>query len=131
MTIQNKHSEILDTFVDILYPVIILFGIYIIFRGNDLPGGGFQGGAVLAAIFMIRYLVDSETTINTRVLKTLEKLFFILLLVLASFAITVPMTGCTMITKQLYLIIMNIFIGIKVCGGISIIFFKFALIESR
>ena len=131
MTIHNKHSEILDVIIDLLYPLIILFGIYIVFKGSDSPGGGFQGGAILAAIFMARYLVDTESTINIETLKSLEKIFFILLLLLASFAIIYNMADMGIISKQLYLVVMNIFISIKVCCGISIIFFNFALIESR
>lgn len=131
MTIQNKHSEILETVVDLLYPIIILFGIYIILKGSDSPGGGFQGGAILAAIFMARFLVDDQSMINTEVLKSLEKLFFILLIILSSFAILSNMDSLGIIPKRFYLVIMNMLIGAKVCCGVSIIFYKFAFIESR
>ena len=33
----------------VLFPVILLFGVYIILNGHLGPGGGFSGGAVLAA----------------------------------------------------------------------------------
>lgn len=32
-----------------LTPFIMLFGLYVIFHGHYSPGGGFQGGAMLAA----------------------------------------------------------------------------------
>lgn len=32
-----------------LLPAILLFGIYVIVNGHLSPGGGFSGGAVLAA----------------------------------------------------------------------------------
>ncbi len=39
----------------LLSPYIMLFGIYVIFHGHYSPGGGFQGGALLAAsIILIR-----------------------------------------------------------------------------
>jgi len=36
-----------------LSPFIMLFGIYVIFHGHYSPGGGFQGGAMLAAAFIL------------------------------------------------------------------------------
>lgn len=33
----------------ILFPLIVMFGIYIILNGNISPGGGFSGGAVIGA----------------------------------------------------------------------------------
>lgn len=131
MTIQNKHSDILETVVDILYPIIILYGFYSIIKGSDSPGGGFQGGAILAAIFMARFLVDSVTKLNTNALKAIEKLFFILLLLFSSFAILSNTDSLRYIDKRFYLTVMNMLIGAKVCCGISIIFFHFAFIESR
>lgn len=39
----------------LLSPYIMLFGFYVIFHGHYSPGGGFQGGALLAAsIILIR-----------------------------------------------------------------------------
>ncbi len=39
----------------LLSPYIMLFGIYVIFHGHYSPGGGFQGGALLASsIILIR-----------------------------------------------------------------------------
>lgn len=39
----------------LLSPYIMLFGIYVIFHGHYSPGGGFQGGTLLAAsIILIR-----------------------------------------------------------------------------
>lgn len=40
-----------------LIPVILLFGVYILLNGHLSPGGGFSGGAVLAAGLMIYALV--------------------------------------------------------------------------
>lgn len=38
-----------------LSPYIMLFGIYVIFHGHYSPGGGFQGGALLAAsVILVR-----------------------------------------------------------------------------
>lgn len=48
-----EFSFISRTAVILLLPLIILFSIYIILYGIDLPGGGFQGGAIIGAGVMI------------------------------------------------------------------------------
>lgn len=37
----------------LLSPYIMLFGIYVIFHGHYSPGGGFQGGTLLAASLLL------------------------------------------------------------------------------
>ncbi len=41
-------SKIVRTQANILYPLILIFGFYIVAHGHLTPGGGFQGGAVIA-----------------------------------------------------------------------------------
>lgn len=50
-------SEILDAACRLLTPFILLFAIYVIVHGHDSPGGGFQGGAILAAAMILIRLV--------------------------------------------------------------------------
>jgi len=44
-----------------LSPFIMLFGLYVIFHGHYSPGGGFQGGAMLAASFILMRLTSGIT----------------------------------------------------------------------
>jgi multicomponent Na+:H+ antiporter subunit B len=45
----------------IITPVIMLFALYIIFHGHYSPGGGFQGGTMLAAgIILIRLVFGNR-----------------------------------------------------------------------
>jgi multicomponent Na+:H+ antiporter subunit B len=45
----------------LLSPYIMLFGLYVIFHGHYSPGGGFQGGALLAAsVLLIRVAGGKE-----------------------------------------------------------------------
>lgn len=55
-------SNILQFFVRIiLVPVILLFGLYVVVHGEESPGGGFQGGAIMAAgIIVARLTLDQE-----------------------------------------------------------------------
>lgn len=46
---EPKNDIILQFSARLLCPVIILFGLYIIFNGHLSPGGGFSGGAILGA----------------------------------------------------------------------------------
>ena len=41
-------SKIVRTQANFLYPLIMIFGFYIVAHGHLTPGGGFQGGAVIA-----------------------------------------------------------------------------------
>jgi multicomponent Na+:H+ antiporter subunit B len=42
-------------------PYIMLFGLYIVFHGHYSPGGGFQGGAMLASsVLLIRIALDEK-----------------------------------------------------------------------
>ena len=49
------HSPIVLLGARLLSPYIMVFGWYVIFHGHYSPGGGFQGGALLAAsVLLIR-----------------------------------------------------------------------------
>jgi multicomponent Na+:H+ antiporter subunit B len=48
-----KGSLVLSTAVDLLHPLLLLFSIYLLFRGHNSPGGGFVGGLVAAAGFAL------------------------------------------------------------------------------
>ncbi len=53
-----KMSRVVRTIADIMVVPIIIFGIYLIIHGHLSPGGGFQGGAVIAsstALLIIAY----------------------------------------------------------------------------
>lgn len=48
-----KPSIIVSTVVRFLVPFIILFAVYITLHGEISPGGGFQGGAVIAGSMIV------------------------------------------------------------------------------
>ncbi len=41
-------SKIIRVAADLLHPFCLIFGLYIVTHGHLTPGGGFQGGAVMA-----------------------------------------------------------------------------------
>jgi len=52
----EPSSLILNTGCRFLFPLILLFGAYIFIHGHLTPGGGFQGGAVIASAYLLIYL---------------------------------------------------------------------------
>jgi len=51
-------SRIVRTAADFVYPFVLIFGLYIVAHGHLTPGGGFQGGAVIAtgcALVIVAY----------------------------------------------------------------------------
>ncbi len=71
---KRPASEILTTGTDILVPVIMLFGINIFLNGHLSPGGGFQGGAVVASAVLLLFLAYPGFRLRHGVLAALESL---------------------------------------------------------
>ncbi len=46
-------SKIVQTVANIVIPFIVVFGVYLVIHGHLTPGGGFQGGAVIASGFAL------------------------------------------------------------------------------
>ncbi len=47
-----------------LVPFIQLFGLYVVMHGHSSPGGGFQGGVILAASFVLLVLAEDRATLR-------------------------------------------------------------------
>ncbi|MBL4848324.1 MAG: Na(+)/H(+) antiporter subunit B [Planctomycetes bacterium] len=50
-------QPVLRQVTKILIPFVIVFGLYVITHGDYGPGGGFQGGVILAAAYILFALV--------------------------------------------------------------------------
>ena len=46
---EPKDDSILQRVTFLLFPLIVIFGIYVILNGHISPGGGFSGGAIVGA----------------------------------------------------------------------------------
>ena len=46
-------SLILRTGTRVLMPLLLLFGLFLLLRGHNAPGGGFAGGLVVAAAYAL------------------------------------------------------------------------------
>ncbi len=52
----KKKAVIVRSCVNVLLPLSGIYGCYVIFHGNSSPGGGFQGGVLVAAAVLLVYL---------------------------------------------------------------------------
>jgi len=73
LNIFKDENQLLQIGVKILFPIIILFGIYIVLNGHLSPGGGFQGGVIIASAFLLKFLAYGENIkINHKIISLLE-----------------------------------------------------------
>ncbi|MFO7926389.1 MnhB domain-containing protein [Natronomonas sp.] len=57
------ESEIIMTAVRVVTPFVLTYGLFMIFHGADTPGGGFQGGALVAVVvFMLAFAFGIRPT---------------------------------------------------------------------
>ncbi len=67
-------SEIVQTGARLLFAPIVLFGAYIFVHGHLTPGGGFQGGAVVASGVLLLILANRDRHLPHGFLGWLESL---------------------------------------------------------
>jgi len=71
---RRPASELVRTGSLFLVSVILLLGIYIFVNGHLTPGGGFQGGAVIASGVLLLLLADPSQKLNHTALSVVESL---------------------------------------------------------
>ena len=72
--VYAESSEIVQTTLSILFPIIMLFGVYIFINGHLTPGGGFQGGAVVASALLFFILARPNDSLSHALLMKVESL---------------------------------------------------------
>jgi multicomponent Na+:H+ antiporter subunit B len=84
-------SKIVKTMSGVCFPFVVIFGLYVIIHGHLTPGGGFQGGAVVAsacAMILIAYgSVWTMKKVKEKHLSIFESLGAIMFISLAFFGI--------------------------------------------
>jgi len=68
----RKTSEILATASTLLVPTIFMLGVYIFMNGHLTPGGGFQGGAVIATGMVMIIMLRPEVKFDHRLIAWIE-----------------------------------------------------------
>jgi multicomponent Na+:H+ antiporter subunit B len=65
-------GELLTTGSRLLVPLILLLGAYVFINGHLTPGGGFQGGAILASAILLMLLSDPLLRFSHRLIAAIE-----------------------------------------------------------
>ncbi|MFW6323799.1 MAG: hydrogen gas-evolving membrane-bound hydrogenase subunit E, partial [Desulfovibrionales bacterium] len=63
----TPYDFIVSRVAKLMIPFIHLFGLYVIAHGHHSPGGGFQGGVILGAGFLLLALSHNLRTMNLRI----------------------------------------------------------------
>ena len=140
---MSGMSKIVKTISNIIFPLIMIFGLYAIAHGHLTPGGGFQGGAVVAsgcAMILISYgsiwTMSKIKEKNLSILESLGAVCFVLVAFLGlgfggvffnNFLVganslfgVVPATGSGLanINTGGVIPLMNFAVGLKVIAGL-------------
>lgn len=139
-------SKIVRTTADLLFPFILVYGFHIVIHGHLTPGGGFQGGAVIATGFVLLIVAHSYESITKRLpmhaFKSSEALGLLLFILTALIALTLGLSffgnwlvnGGSLFGDMVtfgpnagklntggVIPIMNFAVGIEVLGAMSVI----------
>ena len=85
-------SNLVRSGANIMMPFILVYGFYIVVHGHLTPGGGFQGGAVIATavvLLMVAYSYENvQASVSKHVLKNSETAGLLLFIGTAILALT-------------------------------------------
>lgn len=71
----RHESVIITTLCKLLTPFIQLYGLYVIIHGHSSPGGGFQGGVILGASFILLVISHGLDEVKKRMSEKLNTIF--------------------------------------------------------
>lgn len=136
--IKEQHGSIIVQVVgNILVPFIQVFALYVIFHGHYGPGGGFQGGVLLAVSVILQRLYLGREGAHKRFPPTLAAAFSAVGMIIFGLAGILPMIaggsfldyGSLLIPwvhgaelRSLGILIVEVGIGLAVFGTIVLIF---------
>ena len=127
---------IVRTISRLLFPFMFLFGIYVIIHGHLTPGGGFQGGVILAAsviMLLLAYGIErAQAKVNVLQAELAESLGGLILVGLGLLGVALsiaflknilPFGELGHVFSAGNLPVLNISVSIKVAAGLLTIFY--------
>jgi multicomponent Na+:H+ antiporter subunit B len=72
--ISKPSSELLQAGSKLIFPAILVLGAYVFIHGHLTPGGGFQGGAIIATGFLLMMMAYKDFSMRHNVLTWVESL---------------------------------------------------------
>ena len=67
-------SRIVQIGSQILFPIVILLGAYVFIHGHLTPGGGFQGGAIIATASLLMLISYRKFKVNHNTISWIESI---------------------------------------------------------
>ncbi|PKK85410.1 MAG: sodium:proton antiporter [Thermoplasmata archaeon HGW-Thermoplasmata-1] len=151
---MSEMSKITRTVASLAFPFILIFGLYVIIHGHLTPGGGFQGGAIVASACVMLLVAYGSENVGKRLkeehLSTLESVGALGFIGLAFagigtaffynlFANTGGLFGNTVefginagdLNTSGVIPWMNIAVGIKVMAGLTAIVLTMAIASNK
>jgi len=123
-------SRIVKTATRALFPFILLFGVYVILYGHLSPGGGFQGGVILAIAVLLTVVTFGKSRLQPFVPHLLSvEIVGVTLFVLVGLSGIV--SGKQFLTNLGTIPLLNIIIGIKVFAGVVLMYIFLVGWESK
>ena len=122
----KKKPIIVRSASDLFLPLACVFGCYVVLHGHLSPGGGFQGGVLIACAILLVFLGYGSTkvhkTFNEHKLHSSETIAEILYVVIALIGVFAGLGFCFNFVfagqKIDTSILMNLAVGYHVMGGI-------------
>ncbi len=72
--LNKPSSSLVQTGSKFLFPLVVLLGIYVFVHGHLTPGGGFQGGAIIATGFLLMLIAYQKYHVGHAMLTWVESL---------------------------------------------------------
>jgi len=128
-------NVIVRTVAKVAFPLILLFGIYVIAHGHTTPGGTFSGGSVMAGAFVIYSLAYGMESTKAQfrespanVLKSVGGMVLILFIIFEFFlrVALVPTETLFTLWSGSSLMFFNIVGGVMVFTGLVLIWYTIA-----
>ncbi len=72
--ILKNSSQLLQTGARLIFPAILVLGAYVFIHGHLTPGGGFQGGVIIATGFLLMFMAYKDYHVSHNILTWVESL---------------------------------------------------------
>jgi len=125
----TEDSLVIQLMTALLFPFMLLFGFYIIINGHYTPGGGFQGGSILATLFVARYVVYPVDDISSQALHTVQRVFLTMIVLMPPLLLFSGFVNAWPFWRPYYLTLMDCLIGIQVGFGLGVAILQFAFFK--
>ncbi len=138
---RKPASELVETAARLLMPMVFVFGVYVFANGHLTPGGGFQGGAIVASGVLLLLLAMPQAQLSHSLIGFTESLSGFSYVVVGVLGIVLaggfldnrilPLGSFGSLFSAGAIPIIYIFIGLKVGSELSAVIDRFRSDESK